>query len=71
MTALILHSRNTILLEGHLRRQPCELRFYVSLWDGVGNVHYRTAEGFVTRMFWEGEKPGAPEPIDNIRKMPA
>jgi hypothetical protein len=72
MTALILHSRTTILLEAHLRRPPCEPRFYVS--PGIVSVMYITVQqeaDCITRMFWAGEEPGASGPIDNIRRMPA
>ena len=72
MTELILDQQDTILPgEGHLRRPPASRDSSRSLGDGVGNVHYQYGgSDNITRMFWEGEKPGAPGPTDNIRKMP-
>ena len=73
MARLGLVSRKTILLDKPLRRPPCLRAQSLTQYIGaVGNVHYCAGKAaFITCMFWEGEKRGAPGPTGDIHKMPS
>jgi hypothetical protein len=69
VTGLILSSRNTILLERPT--PPPALQLQTELVSGMSVMYITdTVKRQYHAYVWEGEKRGAPGPIDNIRKMP-